>query len=274
MFVMRSILLHVHKDPGLEARLQVALDMAREFNGHLTCLQPISFDFAVPGDLYGTMVAELVPAVRESADATRDRIRARLAGEDAAWDWQQQEGPARALLQRAAGLADLVVLGTRDPAGGGKGPSSLNGYMALYGRSPIMVVPEAMRAFDLSGTAVIGWNGSPEAAHALRGALPLLGKASSVMLLNVTENSDDPGAFLSALDGAEYLSRHGVACEIVDVDRGSGTVARALLDSAAARSADYLVVGAYGHARAVEMVFGGVTRELLSDPPLPIFTAH
>lgn len=271
---MRSILLHIHEDSGLEARLQVALDIAREFNGHLTCLQPISFDFAVPGDLYGTMVAELVPAVRESADKTRDRVGRHLANEDAAWDWQQQEGPARSLLQRAAGLADLVVLGVRDPESNSKGPSSLNGYMALYGRSPVMVVPEGRRSLDLSGRAVIGWNGSLESAHALRGAIPLLGKASSVILLNVSEKSEDPGAFLSAVDGAEYLSRHGIACEIVDAERGSGTVARALLDSALTHGAEYLVVGAYGHTRAFETVFGGVTRELLSDPPLPIFTAH
>lgn len=246
---MRSILLHVHEDSGLEARLQVALDIVREFNGHLTCLQPVSFDLAVAGDFYGIMVAELAPAMRECAEKTRERIVRRLAGEDVAWDWQQQDGPARALLQRAAGLADLVVLGERDPGNDGKGPSSLNGSLALCGRSPIMVVPQATRSLDVSGPAVVGWNGSPEAAHALRGAIPLLARASSVILLNVTENSDDPAAFASAVDAAEYLSRHGIAGEIVDVDRGSGTVARALLDSAAARGAEYLVVGAYGHAR-------------------------
>jgi len=34
------------------------------------------------------------------------------------------------------------------------------------------------------------------------------------------------------------------------------------------------VVGAYGNARALETVFGGVTRELFSNPPMPVFTAH
>lgn len=271
---MRSILLHVGDDACMEARLQVALDIAREFNSHLTCLQPVAIDFAVPGDLYGTMIAELIPVIQDMADELRERLTARLANEDVTWDWQQEEGPARALLMRAEALADLVVVGARDPASGGKGPSGLAGHFAVHGRSPLLMVPESTRSLDLGGPAVIGWNGSHEAAHAMRGAIPLLRLASSVTLANVTEQADDPGAFLPAVDGAEYLSRHGIGCEIVEMGRGQETVGQTLTNAATARGATLMIVGAYGHARAVETVFGGVTRELFSNPPLPVFTAH
>jgi nucleotide-binding universal stress UspA family protein len=271
---MRSILLHVSDDACMEARLQVTLDLARQFNSHITCLQPVAFDFAVPGDLYGTMVAELIPVIQENADMLRDRICARLANEDVTWNWQQEEGPVRPLLMRAETLTDLVVLGARDPANDGKGPSSLAGYMAVHGRTPLLVVPEAARSLNVAGAAVVGWNGSIEAGHALRGAIPLLQRAASVTLANVTEQLDDTIAFLSALDGAEYLSRHDIDCEIVEIARGGQTIGQVLADAAAVRGAAFMVIGAYGHARAVETVFGGVTRELFSDPPLPIFTAH
>jgi nucleotide-binding universal stress UspA family protein len=271
---IRSILLHVHDDACMEARLQVALDLARAFDGHVTCLQPVSFDFSVPGDLYGTMVAELIPVIQDAADALRDRISTRLAGEDVAWDWKQEDGPGRQLLMRAEALSDLVVLGALDPASDGKGPSSLGSYLAVHGQSPILVVPQNTRSLDLAGPAVIGWNGSPEAAHALRGAVPLLRKATSVTLVNVTEHIDDNAAFLPCVDAAEYLARHDIACEIVEIARGDQTVGEALVDCAQARAAAFLVVGAYGHSRALETVFGGVTREVFSDPPLPVFTAH
>jgi nucleotide-binding universal stress UspA family protein len=271
---MRSILLHVSDDACMEARLQVALDLAREFNSHITCLQPVAFDFSVPGDLYGTMIAELIPVIQENADKLRDRICARLANEDVTWNWQQEEGPTRPLLMRAETLTDLVVLGARDPASDGKGPSGLAGYMAVHGRSPLLVVPESARSLNVAGPVVIGWNGSMEAGHALRGSIPLLKAAASVTLANVTERIDDANELFAAVDGAEYLSRHGISCEIVEIDRGQQTVGQALVNAAAARSAAYLVIGAYGHARAVETVFGGVTRELFSNPPLPIFTAH
>jgi nucleotide-binding universal stress UspA family protein len=271
---MRSILLHVHDDECMEARLQVALDLAREFDGHIKCLQPVAFDFAVPGDLYGTMIAELIPVMREAADALRERTGARLEKEDVAWDWDEAEGPSRPLLMRAGALADLVVLGARNPGSNGRGPSSLASYMAVHGRSPLLVVPERTRSFDLSRPAVVGWNGSLEAAHALRSAVPLLRKASSVTIATVTEHVDDPGAFLPCLDAAEYLSRQGIAGEIVEFGRGQETIGEALATAATARGAAYMVIGAYGHARTFETVMGGVTRELFSDPPLPVFTAH
>jgi nucleotide-binding universal stress UspA family protein len=273
-FAMRSILLHVHDDACMEARLQVALDVAREFNAHVTCLQPVSYDIAVPGDLYGTMIAELIPVIHQNADKQRERISARLANEDVSWDWRLEEGPARALLARTEGLVDLIVLGARDPASDGKGASGLAGYMATRGRSPVMVVPEIVRSLDLAGPAVVGWNGSLEAAHTLRAAVPLLGRASSVTLVNVAEAVDQPGAFLPLLDAGEYLSRHEIQCEIVEVARGEGTVGQALAGAAVARGAAYIVAGAYGHSRAVEAVFGGVTRELFADPPVSVFAAH
>jgi hypothetical protein len=35
---VKSILLHVYDDTGFEGRLQAALDLARAFEGHITCL--------------------------------------------------------------------------------------------------------------------------------------------------------------------------------------------------------------------------------------------
>ncbi len=271
---MRSILLNVSDDSCLEARLQVTLDLARTFDAHITCLQPIPFDFTVPGDLYGTLAAQLMPEFEADADKLRGRLSERLANEDVTWDWRQERGPVRALLMRTAALADLVVLGARDPLSEGKGPSSLAGYMAVHARIPLLVVPESARSLDVTGPALVGWNGSLEAAHALRDAVPLLRRAASVTLACVTEHAEDPGALLPAVDGAEYLARHAIACEIVEIGRGNQAVGLLLANAAAARGAAYLVAGAYGHTRASETVFGGVTRELFSDPPLPVFTAH
>ena len=40
---MKSILVHIHEDAGQNARLQAALDTARYYSGHLTCLQAMLF---------------------------------------------------------------------------------------------------------------------------------------------------------------------------------------------------------------------------------------
>jgi len=59
---MKSILLHIDHDAAMTARLQVALDIARATNGHITCLQAISYNVFTPGDVYGAAVAAAIDA--------------------------------------------------------------------------------------------------------------------------------------------------------------------------------------------------------------------
>ena len=40
------------------------------------------------------------------------------------------------------------------------------------------------------------------------------------------------------------------------------------------RRAAFVVQGAYGHSRLRETLFGGVTRGLLANAPVPLFLAH
>ena len=59
---------------------------------------------------------------------------------------------------------------------------------------------------------------------------------------------------------------HTVARDISDGE--------ALLSYAADIGADLLVAGAYGHSRAREMVFGGVTRTLIAEMTVPVLLSH
>lgn len=270
---MRSILLHIQEDDCLEARLQVALDLARALEGHLTCAQAVPFEFAVPGDPYGTLVAQLLPELREQADALRERLQRQLETEDVAWDWIQEDGPAGAQLLRRAGLSDVIVLGSHEPLRP-KRPSTLAGNVVLRGRTPVLVVPSEIRRFDCGGPAIVAWDGSPEASRALRAAVPMLARASSVTLVIVSAESEDKQIVLPATEGAEYLSRHGIACELTEMPFGGNSAAADIARAASVRKASYLVMGAYGHSRLAETIWGGVSRELLSSPPLPILAVH
>ena len=117
---------------------------------------------------------------------------------------------------------------------------------------------------------MIAWDGSQEAAIAMRLALPLLRQAESVELLTVAEKPSD----FPARDAAIWLSRHGVSATIIErADSGDGveTIIRAVISE---RRAAFLVQGAYGHSRLRETLFGGVTRGLLANAPVPLFLAH
>jgi nucleotide-binding universal stress UspA family protein len=271
---MRSILVHVHDGPGFEARFQIALDMARSYDAHLTFLQVVMHPVIIPGDYTGTVVAQMMPVMQKQADEFRQATEARLADEDVRWDWVQEIGMADSMLMSHAALNDLVLVGCVAPQASEVQPSRLAGSLAIEGRSPVMVAPQNANGFDVSKPALVAWNGSREAAHALRASVEMLKRSETVYLAMVTGEDERKGRGLPPIDGAAYLARHGIECEIVELPCLARHPAEVLLEAAKNRGAGYMVLGAYGHARLFEMVFGGVTRRMLKDPPIPLVLAH
>jgi nucleotide-binding universal stress UspA family protein len=270
---MKSILLHIDHDPAMTARLQVALDIARATNGHVTCLQAVSYEVFAPGDFYGSAIAAAMPVIKENAEKLREKIEKELEHEGVPWDWRFTYGIAPHRLLEASPLADIVILGPAE-AGAAAGPSALVGDLVIKARAPVLVVPEDARSLDVGAPMLVAWNGSPEAAHALRAAVPLLACSCKVTLATIAEEGDAARFDVPPLEGAKYLSRHGIDCEIVEIPRGEASIADTLFAAAQMRECSVVVMGAYGHSRLAEMLLGGVTRRTLSDPQMPILMAH
>lgn len=273
---MRSILLHIYEDDCLEARFQTALDMTRHFDAHLTCLYAMPYEFSMPGDFYGSMAAQLAAEQQKSARRIREKFKKRLASEGVQWDWIESGGSATSFIQRHAPLSDIVIFGAHNPAGNVDTPSLLVSDLIGQLRPPMMIVPANMGPFVLEVPAMVAWNGTAEASHALVAALPMLKVASRVHVLEVQEeNSSENRTTLPATEAAEFLARHGIESEIVQLPRDPAeSIAATLLSAATMRNAGYLVMGAYGHSRLRERIFGGVTRELLKDPKIPLILSH
>ena len=137
-------------------------------------------------------------------------------------------------------------------------------------RTPILVPAKSGRAYDPTGPALIGWDGSYEAANAVRGALGLLKLASDVRVVRVEEASE---ALFPSTRLLEYLSRYGVHAEL-EVDSNEQMAGALLLEHALDSGVETLVIGGYSHSRIGEYLFGGVTRTLLTDCPVALFVAH
>jgi nucleotide-binding universal stress UspA family protein len=271
---MKSILLHIDHDRAMPARLQVALDMARATNGHITCLQAVSYDVFMPGDFYGSAMAAALPVIKENADKLRADTERALEHEGVPFDWRFEYGVAAHRLIAASPLADIMIVGPAEAGSDGRGPSALVGDVVLRAAVPVLVVPEGSKSFDVGAPMVVAWNGSAESAHALRAAVPLLACSCQVTLACVVEDTAEGGPELPSTDGAKYLARHGITCEIVEIPRGGAKIADTLFAAATLREASLLVMGAYGHPRLAELVLGGVTRHMLSEPQMPVLLAH
>jgi nucleotide-binding universal stress UspA family protein len=72
----------------------------------------------------------------------------------------------------------------------------------------------------------------------------------------------------------EYLAWYDVKADIVLLDDKGKSVGEAMLNVCAEISADFLVVGGFSHARARELLFGGVTRHLLMHANIVTIMAH
>jgi nucleotide-binding universal stress UspA family protein len=75
-------------------------------------------------------------------------------------------------------------------------------------------------------------------------------------------------------EAATYLSRHRIHARVERRDGTRDSVAAALLDLCRDRHPSYCVIGAYGHSRALETLFGGVSRRMLAESPVPLILGH
>jgi nucleotide-binding universal stress UspA family protein len=271
---MKSVLLHVQDDDTLEQRLQAALAMTRASGGHLSCLHvtPVSAYVAFDGFGGVFVMSEVVAALEDSANAIRRKVEDHLAKEDVSWDYEEVTGePVHVIVQRAA-LADILVSGRDIPRGtAAKRAVGLLGDLLQKARIPILLPPGEGDPPDMNGTALIAWDGSYESANAVRQCVPLLQIAGDVRAIHIEQQDD--GRFPSTAL-MEYLSRHDISAELQVVARGSHSVGETIIDEARRIGAAYVVLGGYGHSRAGEAVFGGVTRDFLKDSPVTLILAH
>lgn len=273
--LMKTILLHIDDDNCMEARLQVALDIARACDGHITCLQSVSYEVFAPGDFYGSAMAAAMPQIKQRAERLRAKLEADLANEDVSWEWRFLDGMAERRLLEQSALHDLIIVGPHDIGDeGSHGPSYMAGELAMRAPVPVLVVPGQATRMDLSDPVLVAWNGSAEAAVALRSAMPLLTQSNKVTVACVAEENKKQRFEFPASEAAKYLTRHGVTAEVVELPPGKGSISETLSSAAEMRGCRMIVMGAYGHSRLAEMLLGGVTRRVLSDPKIPILLKH
>jgi nucleotide-binding universal stress UspA family protein len=285
-----TILVPLEEQPA-DARpaIEAAFLIAQAGHGHVHGLM-------VQPDLEHPAIHALV-ATRMSARAARsnlDQLRASAAQEIARQAaelrqlFEEVAGRAGAVLQAAPGdlgrpsasfeqitafegqavaawgrLFDLIVLARRGARGGAH--DTVQAALLETGRPVLLVPPQPMAT--IGRTVLVAWNGSPQAARALAGAMPFLASAAAVTIIAV---SDAPPIRPAAEDLARMLAWHGITASHRQLPQAGKRVRDLLLLEAQAMGADLLVQGAYSHSRMRQIVFGGVTEHMLDHAELPV----
>ena len=279
---IKDLLVHLDSSPQAMARLDFAVALAARHKAHLVALYAVEagLPFGLSGEMGGQALAQLLDQMRADADAEAARLRtafeaaSRRDGIAAEWRETMQAPPEAVALH--ARYADLAILGQPEPGTPTAGITELVLEAALFvsGR-PVLMLPYAGRPDATLGSVLIGWNASREATRAVNDALPLLRTAREVRVLAINARGGIGGqGDLPAGDIALHLARHGVAATAQHVVATGIGEADVLLNTAADHGADLLVMGAYGHSRLREIVFGGVTRGILARMTVPVLLSH
>jgi len=283
--MFKSILVHVDPSQVGVQRMEAAAALAGAFEAHLTGLYvipPARAPLDAPGmAAIGSLASARTERQEESPfRARRDKARrtfeayVRQAGIDSTW--HDVEGPVSAVVSVCARLSDLVVVGQTPPS-----PSEASvvpnvaAEVALESGRPTLVIPYAGRWKHFAKRVMVAWNGSRECARAAHDALPFMHRAEAVTALTVLdkEEIEKSSVHLLGIHIGDYLERHGIHAHW-QRETTNRAVGEELLSRLADSSCDLLVMGAYGHSRLRQFIFGGATRYLLDHMTTPVVMTH
>ncbi|WP_018237661.1 universal stress protein [Ensifer sp. BR816] len=255
-----------------EADLTAAADLCVAANAHLSVLlvkvaAPPQFgDYAALSVAWLDIQAAELEQLDKAVEAARTTLKDFGLSFDVAGEYTE---PARAddLVGERARYADVTLIGTSiDPSLRAR---AIEGAL-FYSARPVLLAAHRQSVTLFPKRILLAWNSSFESTRAAREALDMMKDADGVNVVLIDPaasrwNAHEPGA-----DVATYLARHGVRVTVDRLPSAGRRVDEVLNQHAIDSSADLIVIGAYGHTRLRERIFGGVTKAMIEAPIVPV----
>jgi len=278
---MKTILASLTHLDCIDKTLEAAIHIARQNDGHVIGYYPIPgaslIVYATPGgdfpvdDTLKRLYEKHLPDVKAKFEDCMRRA-------DVKYEWREDERfePkfTKAILEHGR-EADLIIMGHDVP--GSKYASDEVDFIAdviLGAGRPVLVVPPTTGKAFKTDKIAIGWNASREACRAAFDSLPILEKASDVILAWI--NPEKKLGKVGKLPGTELaaaLARHDVTVTVKGISNRNRS-SKAMINLVEEHDIDLLVIGAYGRSRLREQILGGVTEHVLKNLPCPVLLSN
>jgi nucleotide-binding universal stress UspA family protein len=288
---MKSILVPFSGSDTDRPLFETALAAARPFSGHLQFLHVRvgAGEAAVNDSRTGfAMGAALTNVLKKLGDEATTRSAAAVQhfrelcaqskievcdlpvnSQGVTASWNEVDGQAMKRIMSRARHSDLVVVGRARKQN--LLPSDFLEQLVVGCGRPILIAPSAPRQ-TLTGTIMICWRDTAEAARAVGTAMPLLANAKRVVVASVAEKGEESSESLAHVE--RHLAWNGISAEIRVIKAEGGSPPELLAAAAEGCDADLVVLGAYGHSQLREMLFGGCTQSFLRQSDRPVLMMH
>ncbi len=271
--IIVNLSIHEAGDPTLD----YAVSLASALEAHLTGIA-FAYDPTVPVSSLGYIRAQVIDKWSDNkaaAKAVMDRfekasVRAGVSAGQRMLSVSIKSAGGQ--FARIARLFDLAIVSQANPER--SAVETMISESTLFGSGrPVIVVPYIQKGPLKLDRIMVCWDGSRAATRAIADAIPLLLRTQNVEVVTVTNERGKR----DQIDGADiglHLARHGLKVEVNRISRGDLDVVDALLSHASDNSADFIIMGGYGHSRLREFVLGGVTRSILHSMTVPTLMSH
>jgi nucleotide-binding universal stress UspA family protein len=276
--MMKDIVVNLCVGRSRDVTTDFAVSVAATFKAHLAGMAflyepliPAGDMSGIPVDIIDMMRRENERAAKAAASKFDDAVRGTALSADMRV-LDATEAGAPHIFAEVARRFDLSIVAQPDPDTPGPGDPMAEAVLFQSGR-PVLIVPYIQRGGLTLDRVLVCWDGSRNAARAVGDAMPFIIRAKATEIVIVT-NEDAKSDEMPGADIAHHLARHGADVEVKRIVSTETDVAGTILSHAADVSADFLVMGGYGHSRLREFVLGGATRGILASMTLPTLMSH
>jgi nucleotide-binding universal stress UspA family protein len=277
----RTILVPIEQHDLMKSTLETALYLAQRFDSYiegfaLRVANPAAYAMA---DATAVTMPNLEQDIAENAKQARGLFETFMqehgvpcGGPTAALSskWLEDAPEGYDFVGSHGRLFDVIVLARPGHAPKGSRMGTLEAALFESGR-PVLVAPPSARP-QMGTNALVAWNCSTEQARTIAFAMPILRRASRVVVLTVEGGAAVPGPTGQQL--CHYLQLSGVPAKPLTVGLNGRLTGEAVLEHANALGCDLLIKGAYTQSRLRQFIFGGTTSYILSNATIPVLMAH
>jgi nucleotide-binding universal stress UspA family protein len=268
---LRDILVQLDSSPRTAERLALALHLAKRGNAKLTGI------FAQRAAAYQVGVVAMWPpeSYTQAANASREQFEAAVAGYGNARWIDLNRGSDHEVthhLTETARHYDLTIVGQEEEDGPRAVPRELIEELIVESGRPILVVPYAGHFSDTGTRPLVAWTDARAAARALNDALVLVQPKAKVTVVSMGTGTEPEK--LSAERIGEHLKAHNLDTEVEYMQVTEVGVMDTLLNLAADKAADLIVMGAFGGFGYPLLSRGAGTRYILHHMTVPCLFAH